>query len=550
MSFTVDALAAEVDPAPCVSVDCHATSQTLYDATIVPGAAVTLDLAGIADEEEDDWVSDAYLNVTLDGAADGPVSVFAGDRELPNLSTLQAVGAGHTVRISPSLQDEIVISNDGTVPLELNVVLGAWVSGYTANLRQFDEDVDLDADQMIDEMHMTPAFGLDPVVAPLSPPPPPDCNEESSGVVNCIGQKSFAVDDGFEARADLTNSSNRMQARATSAQTLPGSYRDDDCYDDPDHWVYVNRGRACRISILSYYLLEPDKTGDKETGSINYLLFEQLDFRINGVARRTSRAYWISSSGKLSGQTLTLSHNITCVGLCNENRITTTDSEHISPYDRWSGYMISDARVSLSPGAVVEGTSEDIYSSIRGTAGGYAVRTYAPSGPPSFRCDRRSEVKVFDRHTGCVFDSVIPVFELDPVAYPQHSALVGRGQASLWLHPGAPYYDGEETRPLTRIAAKGTGNRRVAQRLCKAKNFKQSCDEYPYNSTDQGCKTGVNVDGYPTPYTPACVVRDVPLSENKRAGSWLLAHLRSNRVLYGDDYWITADGHEGPIVPT
>ena len=450
------------------------------------------------------------------------------------------------MRIIPSDDDGIIIQNDGLEPLDLAVTLATWTSGYTAKLQEFDEDVDLMADQMIDDERITPSQGLESVVAELDPPREPVCGEESDGVLNCLGQVSTPTDE-----EPLTRSSARsetMSGRVASAVTPPGSFLDGPCYDNIEHWVYVTRGRACRISSNFYNTVEVGRNGVKELGRINFLLFERLDFGSGtGIATLTSRAYWTSASGVLSGKTLTVSHNITCVRLCTSHRISSDQSEHLSSYERWTGYMISKSRVELSQGAVVPATSEDIYSSLAAIASGHTLQTDAPGGPPEFRCDRRREVKIFDRDTGCVFDALDPVLELNPYIYPQHAALVDKGQSSLWLHPGATYSEWDQsTRPLTRILGRGSGNRRVAQRLCKAKNVKQSCDEYPYNATLQGCRTGVNIPGYPTPLTPSCVVRDVPLSQNKSAGSWLIAHLRANRVLYDDDYYISVFAPESP----
>jgi hypothetical protein len=148
-----------------------------------------------------------------------------------------------------------------------------------------------------------------------------------------------------------------------------------------------------------------------------------------------------------------------------------------------------------------------------------------------FRCDAAQSVNY---GTGCVNPNEKPTVQYTQAAFPNISQTVKAGQAAFGF--GIPGTGA----PLTRgNSADNQANRDAAcprssqQRLDllgeKPLNMKDpSCDEYPFASTVQG--------GY------GSTVRWVPLTENNKQGTLMVEFYRGNRVMPGDDYFVSAIG--------
>jgi hypothetical protein len=101
-------------------------------------------------------------------------------------------------------------------------------------------------------------------------------------------------------------------------------------------------------------------------------------------------------------------------------------------------------------------------------------------------------------------------------------------QKRLRDHWGASYF-WLQGKPLTRDYPSSKRNRRIACRdLVKtAKN--NSCDEYPFNSTNQGA-------GYVGRHRIS--VKAIPGKDNSTAGSFLAQFYVRNRILNDDTFWV------------
>ncbi|QCX28859.1 NucA/NucB deoxyribonuclease domain-containing protein [Nocardioides jishulii] len=84
-------------------------------------------------------------------------------------------------------------------------------------------------------------------------------------------------------------------------------------------------------------------------------------------------------------------------------------------------------------------------------------------------------------------------------------------------------------------------NREAASKLCRERSRRKfDCDEYPYAATQQGCYS---------PYVAArarCRIDDVPVRQNRGAGSLYGWFIRKQRLMIGEDFFIQPVWATGP----
>ncbi|MEU9380073.1 NucA/NucB deoxyribonuclease domain-containing protein [Streptomyces sp. NPDC048279] len=163
------------------------------------------------------------------------------------------------------------------------------------------------------------------------------------------------------------------------------------------------------------------------------------------------------------------------------------------------------------------------------------TETY-PSGPPLLRCDT-VDASV---PTGCVYQQFTPSmrYALDGewADYPELAWHIKQAQQGYGVPgrngggrlPGSP-----SGSPLTRVDDAGeSGNRGVACPGSLPRPADDSCDEYPFNSTAEGAKTG----------SYSC--RMINETQNSGGGSKLGWFYRKQHVLPGDEFFVDIVGDD------
>lgn len=160
--------------------------------------------------------------------------------------------------------------------------------------------------------------------------------------------------------------------------------------------------------------------------------------------------------------------------------------------------------------------------------GGVALKVLRRHSPP-IRCDNIGYLNGINRGPGCVFPGATAVIGLERSRWPKSVALIERGWAE---HGYGDYYHGNK---LTRETSKSVArrNRRAAKPYCV--NYTETCDEYPFAKTRQGCALRPDL----------CDTADVPAEQNSGSGGYVGTILTYARVLDGEGYWLFAYGSYG-----
>lgn len=324
------------------------------------------------------------------------------------------------------------------------------------------------------------------------------------------------------------------------AQTEASRAVDASACDGPatTNWLVVNRFRACRVGeVVKPFAFPADPTS---VSVIRVRTFERLvlDPKDDVIQYRFSFER-ISGFGRLGGASVRFKVSLRCaIRVCSPG--TTQEEElavsQLQPNSGWSSLTVqspigigSDPILSrntdLRPKWTIDlrdipdlGVSVDLDT-------------------PPFRCDSAPELNYYSvgdqrRVTeGCVFPfAEIPTMQLPLQRYPNHGALVRRGQRVISGSPGNP----NGKLPLTRTP-RLTENARKASQLCEQAGVRLTCDEYAYAATQEGC----GWSGWRGLPGPPCVVADMTKTENSGAGGYLQAFLRRQRIMYGDRYFVT-----------
>lgn len=145
---------------------------------------------------------------------------------------------------------------------------------------------------------------------------------------------------------------------------------------------------------------------------------------------------------------------------------------------------------------------------------------------PSYRCDDRFKPR---QGAGCVVPRAIPTMT-SMTQLPHIAANIRRIQDAGPHHYGRP----GGSYPLTRNSGLESANRKIACPDSRTRPSGQSCDEYPFATTDKGASRTQQPDwGWAW----------VPIPEQSRQGGLVDGFYRQQRVLdgvsgAGDKYWV------------
>ena len=568
-------LMSPIAPAPpCEGPDCHAASGELFLGAFPADGEVVMDTSALTSVEvsENDWIDSIDLQLVSDSPNPIPVAVY-GESDLESqVATVHVGNSATTVRVWPDLDGRVTIrdlSTSGAAGHEISVTVLAWQSGYTQALKDHDEAIESREDEILMSAQDVRDVGVlsKEIVdfysienhAVLSDGagglPSDNCSlPNSEEVVAC------AIADNSE-RTQLfgTTMAGQDPAPRWEAELTIPPLKDSvveayllreglptEC-NQRWNWVALTRFKACRVLTPAYTMTMPTLfPGVSRRGGANLILVQEATFDATSrVMRFTSKPFWANTHGADIITSVSVINSFSCI-LPNCAGPSTGNTSHtvstLTKADRQGGtYRTSIEFQSMNLQDVrYYSTGTSSYGvMLAGNGGPTGEMNF--DGPIGIRCDRRSEVKMFARDMGCVYKDARVLVPFYSSLFPNHSLLVEDGQRDLFEHPGMiQELSGDATRPLTRRPAKPAGNRKMARQKCRKMGISkpESCDEYPYNSTNEGCKTGLQ---YVPPGEEACLVWRTPLRENVGAGAVLLAALRAQRVLVGDEYWVTVD---------
>ncbi|TNM38309.1 hypothetical protein FHP29_13615 [Nocardioides albidus] len=253
----------------------------------------------------------------------------------------------------------------------------------------------------------------------------------------------------------------------------------------------------------------------------------QIDFTVDTLILTSARSLRIevyrtfryvpgSAQGTMmGGQTL---HG---AALCSSNCTADTTTDNMRAGDL--GPLHPEADMSfVRRGTVAVGAQASVLMTL-------AIFKPGRFGPNSLRQDVpriRCDYKAYIGGAGCVFVDAQPTLKqfLSSPTTPDIVAHIKRAQSSLNRHWGRRT-DGTALNRMYDIPAKKL-NRKAAKNQCRIKGIVNSCDEYSYASTYQGCAI------------VTCDVAGVPRTQNSLQGTQLQKFYRANRLLDDDPFWV------------
>ncbi|HTU75974.1 MAG TPA: hypothetical protein VMG38_20855 [Trebonia sp.] len=281
--------------------------------------------------------------------------------------------------------------------------------------------------------------------------------------------------------------------------------------------VVRTRHSSCAITTIDYQVLEVPGGKVLGTGTIAVGYKETL----NAMSRTWPLDAGIElthATGVVSTDT-TATTDIACAGGC------TSSAKWAHPLVAGKAY--THTFTISSPGHGTDVTSQvPVIDVVNPAATDQATPAKLDSLGPA-RCDSDPVLRQFGKATsGCVFKDVAASYDVYLTGHgeDQIARNVEKGQQAKSLHFGWYGHGRVLFRAPPSVAAK---NRRAA---CGKTRYRKpySCDEYPFAATYQGAF-----------YFPSQnVTMKVPGTENSAEGGLRSAMYVSERLLYGDSYWV------------
>ena len=277
------------------------------------------------------------------------------------------------------------------------------------------------------------------------------------------------------------------------------------------------RHGACAVTTVDYRVIEVPSGKVLGTGTITVGYKETL----NAMSRAWKLVAGIEltdATGVVVGDT-TATTNIACTGGC------TSSEPWARPLVKGTPYTHAFTVSSAGRGTDTTGQAP-VVTIVNPDATDQAAPVRLDSLGPA-RCDSDPLLRQFGKSTsGCVFKDVAASYDVYLTGHgeDQVASNVERGQQAKSLHFGWYGHGRVLFRAPPPVAAK---NRQVA---CGKTTYRKpfSCDEYPFAATYQGAF-----------YFPSqSVTMKVLGTENSTEGGLRSAMYVSERLLYGDSYWV------------
>lgn len=544
--FTFDPFASVV-PAPACTGDCVNLPEpvVLHDGTLAAGQHVTLPVVipGTGDSGELDLV-DLRLTARSWGNA-GSVTISNPDTssgEPPTLGFSSSddpmAGATVTARTLPSDENALELRNNGTSSVSVRVEAIAWTTWLSSNETEMESveaqptEEDLAADPSLTAVDVAQSepivasvtaqrtvVGASPMHEPVeeSIPCPDDPN------LDCI----ISIAEGDPAEAETEEDPDTpTYARVGAAQSATAvSSTESKCLAKPDTkgWVYSDRFHACRAHyfIVTVYRATPPMVVRGRAG-IKIHVLVGADRRAGRIYAK-ARATYVKVTGTGSAAFLTTSGQfaagLMCEG-CTYSQTARLPGPWISAANRSTGWVWGiDSAFPVPYNEVNPGFADFKYWN--NTPGGMELTNGIKISGPFIKCDKLSYLP----GTGCVMHHYVPTYRQSMSGLGGQTAThMYWAQLFLPLHPGAA----SNGLALHRYywAGKPNLNRRAALRMCRAEGVANSCDEYPFASTDLGCK-----------FAPNCSLAGVSVADNREQGRQVGMFYGQQRIKHGDPFW-------------
>lgn len=549
-TFQADAMAGIPVSAACVAPCISASPTTIFSGTVAAGGTQTFDVIGLPFDID----AAGLLRVHLQGAASpqsGRATVFDPDYSAPITPTIAWTGStsglSGYVDIYPSDLFQLAVKNDGSIATSLTVL----IVGYTPWM---DQD-DIDHEQVVDSSFPTQAEE-DAILAQSGPKLPMLRDELSQADLDELGISSEdSTEAGLEGSSscqDFTNSDGEAAASCVDYLSV-GDYEASVTGADGD--VKANETIAPNMTDSGTLTSSADRAADSDRCR-KYPTWTVKDRRsaCTFIRVRTTDYLYYDKKRERTGRTwMTAEFNL-YLDLKSALVLEAVDIR----LDRWRGTGVESAYTAYfkckncyadnaSDSQPLVGVTDEFNIMILGgwsTVAKFQARPLSPVvtfepfqvGPnepkrhiisaPSVRCDRKKYLPGFNREYfpgGCVFDNFTANLYYKRLDYPNVTANIERGQYGI---PGSPGLLGDDY-PTTRKYWNGrfNKNRYFAKKQCKEYGVINSCDEYPYASTHQGCEKHT------------CWVGGVPLSENSAAGRALGKYYAAQRINGGDPFY-------------
>lgn len=553
-TFRVDPTLTIIPAPSCVSPCSPVADQVLIDESIASGASevVPVRIPGV----EQGSVDRVQVTATItDSSATGSLTLADTDYAATDPASFQ-YGSGQavtgTAEVFPSYDDDaITVTNNGSDPVHVHLVLNAWIPVDTtddASLDAAEDDVDdaaaeaaieddeSDYEDVEDTTSITTTASrmtvLESEASAVAVPSP----SESSWACPTADHPDATC--GMETTADGTlTSADLDDARATMSDPPVSSETDQSdavmaraigpkCFAYFTRWVSRTRYTACqlqRFTTTSWEIVDGVRT---ETGravwDAQYLLKSRWD---DPDIAMYVRVILKKSSGL--GELLTVNTQV----LCRENCDNFSDipqeilSNPVSPKSGWHKFHFM--AIVATNGVATPKLEYQMSSCLS-----YVCQKNPPTKIPAYhviRCDDKSYINT--RNPGCIMRGYTPTLTMSLLGTaPETAAHIMIAQQELRGHPGLRHSDGTGSPLVRKYWPRGEPNlnRREMRRICRRTPGVGSCDEYAFASTYQGC------------YYMKCDVLRIDLDDNREGGRQLNNRLyRPARVLDGDPYWVS-----------
>ncbi|MFJ5220581.1 NucA/NucB deoxyribonuclease domain-containing protein [Streptomyces sp. NPDC088354] len=254
------------------------------------------------------------------------------------------------------------------------------------------------------------------------------------------------------------------------------------------------------------------KTG-QETGTAQFRITQDIQLNNKGVTFAENFDLQVTNVvGTLPGATLNLA--VTCGGTCSATSHFPNGTAIVAGSGVTSAISYTDSTTTVN-------RTFSIYT----LSWGPGTITPVTWGSPAYRCDNL----ISGYSAGCVIPDALPVLTT-MAGLPAIAANISA------IQQAGPHHYGRQADglPLSRNTSLQNANRNISCPDSRPRPTGQSCDEYPFASTDQGASQTTQPDwGWAW----------VPVTEQDSQGGLLASFYGTNRVLdgsggTGDKYWV------------
>lgn len=566
---------APIVPAPACDGTCNAANTILFEGVIGAENSQSLDLTTLTNTGDGNWAEYVDLRIEAAATSDALMSFKPGvanpENELPP-TMLVPSGEVSTVRVVPEDIYTVTATNDAASPADVTITAIGWGPGWTAADDAQEAAIEAETDRLLATGDIT-ADWQEPTIDSVDVLPGDECIEDDDVCVTFSPPESADEEDDLESLNRMTASddgsgssygSEAMSATRT-VRTASLNMEDEpvDCSSGSPtgRWVVTDRFNACGVFTVN--IIKPSLPLPTIW---NLRAFHRV--KLSNKSSDILYQYKIrmrSASGPLADFPVKANVKVDCSS-CRNGDVPTKSTGPVSTsslYDNESEW--AEQRIPI------EVFSSDTHLEITETGGALPKWSFDLAGLPDLtglfprdvwlpavHCDGGNKTwfgSKYNRATsGCVLHNAAPPVLTIPSKYPNHADLVEAGQ-ELPGHPGELSDDGF---PLSRLPVwvvpqfspvpqRNTyylKNRSEAKKRCRQEDIKSpdTCDEYPYASTTEGCYVSSNPPGR------KCEVLGTSRRENSGAGGTLGAFLYKYRIRVGEKYFVNARPSFNPEV--